>query len=243
MSRLAELLEQRALLQREVRAVQRPLTRLQATSRKREQRRPLQTTRWPGSHREVQYSLCALEIADWTFQDALTLLDHVRSPPRWGVLDRASQERVIEDLSLKYDAAAVATWMDHGTAANQPRLKELWVIHSEWRTGAWAQAVNAEKGVAPSSLKICEKYRAFLANAPASLGLLNVPCDSLNAKRCWAAKWRRRWGARLGVLPVLDVDPVDVLQEKAARKDESFLLFLIFFLKFSSEKFPILGAP
>lgn len=225
MSTLAELLQQRARLDRELQAVQQPLARLQATSRKQRQRRPLQTTRWRGSLREVQYILCAIDIAHWIFADALTLLEHVVFPPRWGDLDRNAQVIVMEDLSLLHDAATVATWMDHDTPANRPRLKELWVLHSEWRAGAWAQTVNNEKGVAPSSLKVCEKYRAFLANAPAALGLLSVPCDSQNAKRCWAVKWRRRWGARLGVLPLSDVDPVDVLQEKATSKTVFFLNF------------------
>ena len=225
MSRLGELLQQRALLDREVQAVRGPLARLQATSRKQAQRRPMRTTRWRGSHREIQYILSALEIANWTFTDALTLLEHVRSPPRWGDLDGNAQVSVMEDLSLHYDASTVATWMDHGIVANRARLTELWVLHAEWRAGVWAQAVNIEKGVAPSSQKICEKYRTFLADAPAALGLLNKACDSLNAKRCWAVKWRRRWGARLGVLPVSDVDPVDVLQAKAVRKADIIFIF------------------
>ena len=226
MSRQAELLQQRALLDREAQSIRRQLALLQDAMKKQRQRRPLQTAQWRGTHREVQYMLCAIDIADGIIPDALTLLEHLPHPvaPRWGDIDRAAQLIVLEDLSLKYDANTVSTWMDHSISANRRRLRELWVVHSEWRTATWTQTLNNDKGVAPSSQKVCAKYRGFLTKAPAALGLLSEACESLTAKHNWAFRWRRRWGGRLGALPVADVEPVDALREKATRNSFEYLI-------------------
>ena len=215
MSALAELAEERARVERELQASRLKLSRLEATAKKQRQRRPLQTPQWRGSHREVQYILCAVELTNWLFHDTLAVLDHVRSPPNWGGLATESRITVIEDLALRHDSIAVMKWMDETVPQNCSRLADLWTVHSEWRTAKWVQSVNQERGTAPSSLKVCEMYRTYLKNAPAELGLLTLPCDSMNAQRCWAVKWRRRWGGRMGVLPLGDVEPVEVLREKA----------------------------
>ena len=215
MSRIAELQEARNRLNTQLAALRQPLLRLQDAEQKRRLRRPTQCPLWRGTHREVQYILCALEIVRWSFVDALAVVGQARSPPDWQGLDNATRVRVLEDLALRHDNDEVARWMDDNNPVNHARLKELWVRYSEFCTAKWVQTVNEEKGVAPSSLKVCQQYRKFLADAPAGLGLLALECDSLASQRNWAVRWRRRWGAGLGALPVGDVDPVVTLTQKA----------------------------
>ena len=120
----------------------------------------------------------------------------------------------MEDLRLQHDARTVAQWMDAEEASNRPRLRELWVLHSEWSTAEWVRQVNHDKGVAPSSQKVWLQCRSFLMAAPATLGLQSRLQKSELAVRLWAWRWRQRWSASLGTLPLGDVDSVDVLRDK-----------------------------
>ena len=106
------------------------------------------------------------------------------------------------------------------------------------------KTANAEKGVAPSSLKVCKKYRGQLADAPVALGLLQLPCDSINAQRRWAVNWRRRWGIVWVCCHwAMWMDPIDALQAKAARKHTAVITYSkTFFVCFFVEMWYILRA-
>ena len=214
MDDVAALRARREELGAELRLVHRSLRHLQDQDRKR-RRLTREATVPTVNPRDTRLILCTLWMVDFVFADALTLLEHVRGPPAWGSLDAAGRGRLVEDLFLAADIHEVEAWVDATREENLPRMVELWVIHAEWRTAQWVARVNNERGVAPSSMLVYDRYSQHLRSTPEAVQHRCPRDRTTNAKRLWAVRWRQRWGAAMGTLKMGDVDPPDVLLEKA----------------------------
>ena len=82
----------------------------------------------------------------------------------------------------------------------------------------WIVEQNSEHGVAPSRDQLVEKALCFMPSTLPS-EVRRALAASFNAQpraqRKWLARFRARWGARLGVLKVQEVVPLEERQAKA----------------------------
>jgi hypothetical protein len=208
------LLSRRAELQSEVRRLSTKLARAKSVQRAVERRsKSLTAETTPEKHRRL--ILCAFWIVNCVSRDCLVLLEHVRSPPVWGSLDADGRAALVEALFLAVDLDELESWMTPESPENRMRMQELWILDAEWRTARWVFDTNSVHGVAPSSSKVVDVYREKRLLAPPEFQP-RAFARSLGARRLWAMRWRRRWDASVGVLKTGDMDPRDVLRQKAA---------------------------
>ena len=219
MDDVAGLRARRAELHAELRSLRRPLRNLQEQERKR-RRLTREAAAATLSPRDRQLILCTFWMVDFVVADALTLLEQVRGPPAWGSLEAPGRGTLVEDLFLATDIHEVEAWVDATREENLPRMVELWVIHAEWRTAQWVARVNNERGVAPSSMLVYDRNSQHLRSTPEAVQHRCPRHRTANAKRLWAVRWRQRWGAAMGTLNMGDVDPPDVLLEKAWQRSK-----------------------
>ena len=158
--------------------------------------------------------LCAFWITSFVTQDCLVLLEQVRVPPLWGSLDTAGRTALVDDLFLAADLDEVETWVNPAWPENQKLLRELWILYAEWRTAKWVHHTNSVHGVAPSSAQLFAVYIEWRRKGPAEFHPRTF-ARTLGARRKWAMRWRRRWNGSVGHLKTGDLDPRDVLRQKA----------------------------
>ena len=80
------------------------------------------------------------------------------------------------------------------------RLEKAWILDTEYQTVAWVQSLNAA-GLTPPSLELHAKSRSLLGAIPLPYRLpLKEAKDPAKASRCWAKRWRSRWGGLVGTL-------------------------------------------
>lgn len=91
----------------------------------------------------------------------------------------------------------------------------------EHRLFSWIKVQNQEKGVAPSREQICNQALDFIsAEAPNQVRchLSALLRGSPRKQRKWLARFRKRWGAKLGVLRPRDDVPLALRKLKASKQ-------------------------
>jgi len=121
----------------------------------------------------------------------------------------------MNEVLLHSDAAEVDAFTDASAEGNLAPLAHLWTVLAEYRLAQWVISVNRDRGVAPSSRLVHEQLMNYLGAAPPPLREYLVHMRSFNARKLWAVRWRRRWGAAMGTLAMGDVDDPAVLFHKA----------------------------
>ena len=119
--------------------------------------------------------------------------------------------RLAEDEFMAADLEELAALSDAGAEAAAAKLEV------EWRVACWVAQKN-RMGVSPSTTVVLGEFawrHAGLAEEvrPAAMGSIDQP-----VARKRVARWRSRWGGRVGKLPVREVVPVDVMVEKASAR-------------------------
>ena len=88
----------------------------------------------------------------------------------------------------------------------------------EYKLFHWVLTQNRCHGVAPSRTQLMEKAQAFVpsnVNSAVRSQLCKLFGGNPRAQRKWLARFRKRWGVRLGVLKVQDYVPVEEKRAKA----------------------------
>jgi len=156
-----------------------------------------------------------LWITDCDFGVAVVCVDHARQPPAWSALSSLEKMYVMNEVLLHSDAAEVDAFTDASAEGNLAPLAHLWTVHAEYRLAQWVISVNQDRGVAPSSKLVHDQLMNYLGAAPPPLRERLLYVKTFNARKLWAVRWRRRWGAAMGTLAMGDVDDPAVLLHKA----------------------------
>ena len=215
MSAVENLRQQREQVNRNLGAVRKALHQQGDRDKKRRRRQPERTPTWTGSFRDVQLCLCALSLLRWDCAEAVTVLQHVLTPPNWAHLTTAEQTTLLEDLFLSRDLELVESWMHEHSQGNHQRPVMLWRSLAEKKVADWVFELNTTKGVAPSSTTVYQRYLENLRPAPLHVRRALLVRRSLHAQVCWAERWRHRWAATMGRLRLGDVEAADILSHKA----------------------------
>eukprot|EP00435_Cladocopium_sp_Y103_P035033 s121_g9.t1 len=123
----------------------------------------------------------------------------------------ASVEELVEDVvwSCQVGLVEAAPLRDQILAAR-------YVL--EYKLFHWLYYQNTVQGVAPTRSQLVEKAQAFIPesmNVKGQERMRSLVAGKPRAQRKWLARFRKHWGARLGILKVQDALPMDVLQAKA----------------------------
>ena len=129
----------------------------------------------------------------------------------WPDRTDAELRRLAEDEFLAADLDEL-TALDNAEAEAAAAKLEV-----EWRVACWVARKNL-MGVSPSTTVVLGEFawrHAGLAEylRPAAMGSIDQP-----VARKRVARWRSRWGGRVGKLPVREVVPVDVMVEKVSAR-------------------------
>ena len=215
MTDVTRLTIERTNVETALEAVRKRVRLAQDRDRKRRRRETCATACGSLNQREQCMVLRTLSLVDWACADAVVLLDKLRIPPRWQARPVASRVALVEAIFLTCDLELAATWTDIAMPENLAAMTELWVLFSEWKTALWVAEMNTEKGTAPSSSLVHQRFVHTLHEAPSVVQEQVWIARTRFAKRCWAYRWRRRWDTAIGTLKVGDVDPPHVLRSKA----------------------------
>ena len=142
---------------------------------------------------------------------------------------RTDDEAVVavENLYLAADdtecSSAVAADCSDGFRNFALRAAAKYLV--EYRIFHWVLTQNCDRGVAPSTRTLLQQIPGLL---PGSLDVATA--DDVLASfdpncrrgRMWACRWRRRWGLRLGQLPLREPQSQKELQDKVT--PDSFLM-------------------
>ena len=203
--RIAELVELRGSLRQKIRV------RRQQVRNSTRRAQHWSPDRMP--QQDQHQILTAYWLTDFVCRDCLTLLEKVRCPPSWGPLDEAAKEAFVEDLFMATDFENLDALMDASNPVNRPRMRELWTLHAEWRAARWVQQRNEVHGVAPSSEQVYRIYLSWRRQAPADVQPRAFERGPL--RRNWALRWRARWDGCMDNLKTGDLDPTEIIREKA----------------------------
>ena len=136
---------------------------------------------------------------------------------RWP--DKSEDELVamIEALVLQADEGELGSLIDSDHPSDEAAMRAALTYIQQWRVVVWARGLNANKGVAPSTSSILERFelgRVGFAESvrPRALGTV-AECRA----RAWARKFRRRWGGSHRRIRIREVVPLGEMREKACK--------------------------
>jgi hypothetical protein len=178
-------------------------------------KRARETTSITLQPRDTLLLLSAFFVANFQFADAWRLLEASRFPPACTCLPQTERYRLLEQAFQDTDQGTFLAVVDIRSREHVPRLYNLWLLLAEKKAADWVLDANWNRGVAPSSRQLLQKFKDFREDSPPEVLARCPQHATVNARTLWARRWRRRWHAVIGTLKIGDVDPPDVLRTKA----------------------------
>ena len=215
--RMEDLHRRQQAVRGELQENRREMRRARRTIRREARRRSTLTLEklTPGHRKQL---LRMLHITGSDRDRTIACIDRASHPPAWGDLSVGERKELLSDLAAAHSAAEVHAWTNAMDPANTRALLYLWNLWAEHRVAEWVREKNSTRGVAPSSARVYEELQHQLITAPLTLRMHLRRVRTVNAKRKWAQRWRRNWGAVMGTLALGDVDDPYVLLTKARQK-------------------------
>ena len=135
---------------------------------------------------------------------------------KWPPLGDEEIGRAVEDLYLEVDMDELMALSDRETSTDAKAMKEASRVYEEWRLAMWVERLNLQRGLAPPTALVLERYEANRSQAPeaARPPYRGVPAEA--AARMWARRWRLWWGGRHGSIPARDEVPLEEKRHKVA---------------------------
>jgi hypothetical protein len=135
---------------------------------------------------------------------------------RWPQRSDGEIMRLVDDVFLAADVHDVAALADLTDPHDPSAMKAAARFYGEWRLAEWARALNDSKGVAPSTDMVLARHAALRAELPESIRPNPVGCVASAGARCWALRWRRRWGASYRHMPAREDVSAAEISEKVS---------------------------
>jgi len=215
MDRVEELKQQRAAIDKESAANKKAIKALlqQERDKKKQKAKVWQLGAWL-THVVIILVVRANGITD----PAVKLLCVAARKRRWPAKPEEEIAILVEDLCLfggvGFDEMCALCLDDRPSDPSAFKAAVRWSL--EWELFLWADKLNAEKGLAPSTGQVllrAELLRRQLPewHRPAAIGVA-----AQSSARMWAFRWRKRWGGRHGKIRVRDDIPVEEMRAKAS---------------------------
>ena len=159
-------------------------------------------------------ALIAYVMSGYDVQPAVKYLEICGRTRRWPRRAETELSRLVEDMFLETDLAEIAALTDATNPIDSDALRvAIKHVHESMVVG-WAQSLNLERGVAPSTrllLRRAEETRDTFAEVVRPLGR-DVFVSNRAGK--WVQRLRKRWGGRFDSIPARDGVPPEDLRAK-----------------------------
>jgi len=172
--------------------------------------------RWRLTELMRRVVLICFSLADGVVDPAVVYLQQQGRVYHWG--DKTDDEvaLMVNDEILAVDSDHLVVLCDIDAPSDALAMSTAVRFVEEWRAVTWAVGVN-RKGVSPSTGALLDHIEERRADVPEHVRPQAWGTVASGAARMRAARLRRRWGGRMGVLRVQEVVPVEIMREKALR--------------------------
>ena len=151
-------------------------------------------------------------------RQAEPVLMFLRSESRKRHWPTRSDEDVMEQVSDMFLAISLEDLLaltDMDEPKDPPALLEASRRYEEWRLAMWVERLNARQGVAPSTSLVLERHAQSCAALPEAARPRARGVAAQGFARKWAFAWRKRHGARHGLIPAREDVPLEERRAKA----------------------------
>lgn len=136
---------------------------------------------------------------------------------RWPLQEEDALQVMVEELFSQADADYLARLANLEDPLDAVAMKDALAYVEEWRLFSWAQKLNSDLGVAPSTDCVLRRFEENRMQVPEEVRRRAVGSVAENRARQWARRWRRRWGGRHGSIKAREVVPLPEMLDKAYR--------------------------
>ena len=133
---------------------------------------------------------------------------------RWPAKSDEDAMEQVEDAFLAISLEDLLALTDMEEPRDPPAMLEASRRYEEWRLAMWVERLNARQGVAPPTSLVLERHAQGCAALPDAARPKARGVAAQSFARRWALAWRRRHGARHGLIPAREDVP---LEERRAK--------------------------
>ena len=147
----------------------------------------------------------------------------VRKRKSLSALSNERCRRVVEDLFMGISEDNLLHLADADVTSQPFALQTAKHFEAKRRLKDWVSKLNIEKGLAPSSRMVAQRYNVlredvpFVLRAGSQVGPIGDPAVDV-AARVKLHRWRREQQLRYGAVRVLDYIPLQEKRDKAVKK-------------------------
>ena len=161
-------------------------------------------------------ALAAYVLAGYDATASVKYLTQYGHKRRWRPLTEDDLTRTVEDLFLNTDLAEIDALTNFQEPSDGRALELAAIYVREAKVVTWAQGLNNERGVAPSTRLLLQRAEASRLELPESARPRSLGMRVSNHARKWAQRLRKRWGGRFGSIPAREKIPLEEMQAKAS---------------------------
>ena len=169
---------------------------------------------WQPTATQRHTALITYAMTGYQAEPSVRYLEMLARGRHWPARDSAELHALVEEWFLAVGVDELAALSDVAAPSDVAAMREAAPIVEEWRLAWWGRGQNLERGVAPSTADLLDRVAAERLRSghpdPYARGT-----TALSVSRKWASRFRRRWGARYGALPVVEDLPLAEMREKA----------------------------
>ena len=198
--------------QRAVRAALAENRRAVRLAEKAEEKRRAKIWRITPWLRNVVLILCLF--ASHAKEPVLKYMATVARRRKWPPLSDEEVGRAVDDLYLEVSMEELVALADKEKPTDPSAMREASRVYEEWRLAKWAERLNLERGLAPTTAMVLEQYRENREQAPEAARPRYCGVAAEVGARMWAWRWRQRWGGRHGSVPTKENVPLDERRAK-----------------------------
>ena len=147
-------------------------------------------------------------LASYSKEPVFKYLATVARRRKWPPLKDEEVGRAVDDLFLEISMEELMALADKDKPTDPSAMREASRVYEEWRLAKWAERLNLERGLAPTTAMVLEQYRDNREQVPEAARPRYCGVAAEAGARMWAWRWRQRWGGRYGSIPTKENVPL-----------------------------------
>ena len=183
---------------------------------------------WQLSTLFLRTVLIIYAVAGYVAEPAVKFMSLGGRKRHWPDKSDEELEEMLGRFFLQHDLSELALLIDTEDPSDPVAMKAAMVCVEEWRLAAWAERLNSEIGVAPSTESVLQRWEERRAGIPEAVRPRSLGTSAVGRARVWAGSWRQRWGGRHGRIQLRGAISLEELMEKVSPNtgSQSTLFFI-----------------
>ena len=167
------------------------------------------------SGKVLRTALAVYVLAGYEAAPAVQYLSEMFANRGWPAPSRNALETLVEDAFLAASPAELAHLCDTVAPLSDEVFKSAARVVEEWRLAVWTARLNREVGLAPPTSMCAARHAQCINPYPEHVRPQALGSGTSAGGRKRAARWRVRWGGRIGATSARDDMPRDEKSGKA----------------------------